>query len=237
MRRMRLRLHCATSILANSSDNRNNPLIGRLTGALIEIDAENASLMLDVGGVGYELEVSANVLAAAPQIGEPLTLSTHFLVREDAQLLFGFRDAQERELFRTFVKINGVGPKLALAIISSLDPGTLSIAVENNEVGVLTKVPGVGKKTAERLMVELKSKLQSLLPTGLANQQGQALGTTQQAIGQEAQDALVALGYKPLQAQQMISQLQQSNELPEPFTTEQLVSTALRNAARRGVNP
>ena len=109
--------------------------------------------------------------------------------------------------------------------------------MENNEVSVLTKVPGVGKKTAERLMVELKSKLQSLLPTGLANQQGQALGTTQQAIGQEAQDALVALGYKPLQAQQMISQLQQSNELPEPFTTEQLVSTALRNAARRGVNP
>ena len=157
MRQMRLRLHCATSILANSSDNRNNPLIGRLTGALIEIDAENASLMLDVGGVGYELEVSANVLAAAPQRGEPLTLSTHFVVREDAQLLFGFRDARERELFRTFVKINGVGPKLALAIISSLDPGTLSIAVENNEVGVLTKVPGVGKKTAERLMVELKS--------------------------------------------------------------------------------
>ena len=237
MRRMPLRLPCATSILANSSDKRKDSLIGRLTGSLIEIDAENATLMLDVSGVGYELEVSANVLAAAPQMGESLTLSTHFVVREDAQLLFGFCDVAERELFRTFVKINGVGPKLALAIISSLDPATLSIAVENNEVSVLTKVPGVGKKTAERLMVELKSKLQSLLPTGLANQQGQALGTTQQAIGQEAQDALVALGYKPLQAQQMISQLQQSNELPEPFTTEQLVSTALRNAARRGVDP
>ena len=235
MRQMRLRLHCATSILANSSDNRNNPLIGRLTGALIEIDAENASLMLDVGGVGYELEVSANVLAAAPQIGEPLTLSTHFVVREDAQLLFGFRDARERELFRTFVKINGVGPKLALAIISSLDPRTLSIAVENNEVGVLTKVPGVGKKTAERLMVELKSMLQSLLPAALADQ-GQAIGATQQAVGQDAQDALVALGYKPLQAQQMISQLQQSSEWSQPVTTEQLVSAALRNAARRGVD-
>ncbi|MEC7991236.1 MAG: Holliday junction branch migration protein RuvA [Pseudomonadota bacterium] len=210
-------------------------MIGRLTGALIEIDAENASLMLDVGGVGYELEVSANVLSAAPQIGEPLTLSTHFVVREDAQLLFGFRDARERELFRTFVKINGVGPKLALAIISSLDPGTLSIAVENNEVGVLTKVPGVGKKTAERLMVELKSKLQSLLPEALVDQ-GQTLGATQQAVGQDAQDALVALGYKPLQAQQMISQLQQSSEWSQPLTTEQLVSAALRNAARRGVD-
>ncbi|MEC7139272.1 MAG: Holliday junction branch migration protein RuvA [Pseudomonadota bacterium] len=210
-------------------------MIGRLTGALIEIDAENASLMLDVGGVGYELEVSANVLSAAPQIGEPLTLSTHFVVREDAQLLFGFRDARERELFRTFVKINGVGPKLALAIISSLDPGTLSIAVENNEVGVLTKVPGVGKKTAERLMVELKSKLQSLLPAALVDQ-GQTLGATRQAVGQDAQDALVALGYKPLQAQQMISQLQQSSEWSQPLTTEQLVSAALRNAARRGVD-
>ena len=148
---------------------------------------------------------------------------------------FGFRDARERELFRTFVKINGVGPKLALAIISSLDPGTLSIAVENNEVGVLTKVPGVGKKTAERLMVELKSKLQSLLPEALVDQ-GQTLGATQQAVGQDAQDALVALGYKPLQAQQMISQLQQSSEWSQPLTTEQLVSAALRNAARRGVD-
>ena len=232
-----LRLPCATSILANSSDNRNDSLIGRLTGTLIEIDAENASLMLDVGGVGYELEVSANVLSAAPQLGEPLTLSTHFVVREDAQLLFGFCDVAERELFRTFVKINGVGPKLALAIISALDPATLSMAVENNEVSVLTKVPGVGKKTAERLMVELKSKLQSLLPAGSDHQQSGVPRGGQQFIGQEAQDALVALGYKPLQAQQMISQLQQSGEVPEPNTTEQLVSMALRNAARRGNSP
>ena len=232
-----LRLPCATSILANSSDNRNDSLIGRLTGTLIEIDAENASLMLDVGGVGYELEVSANVLSAAPQLGEPLTLSTHFVVREDAQLLFGFCDVAERELFRTFVKINGVGPKLALAIISALDPATLSMAVENNEVSVLTKVPGVGKKTAERLMVELKSKLQSLLPAGSDHQQSGVPRGGQQFIGQEAQDALVALGYKPLQAQQMISQLQQSGDVPEPNTTEQLVSMALRNAARRGNSP
>jgi Holliday junction DNA helicase RuvA len=193
--------------------------------------------MLDVGGVGYELEVSANVLSAAPQLGESLTLSTHFVVREDAQLLFGFCDVAERELFRTFVKINGVGPKLALAIISALDPATLSMAVENNEVSVLTKVPGVGKKTAERLMVELKSKLQSLLPAGLEHRQSSVPRGGQQFIGQEAQDALVALGYKPLQAQQMISQLQQSGDVPEPNTTEQLVSMALRNAARRGTSP
>lgn len=234
---MRLRLPCATSILANSSGNRTITLIGRLTGTLIEIDAEQAFLLLDVGGVGYELEVSTNALAAAPAIGETMTLSTHFVVREDAQLLFGFCDSAERELFRTVVKINGVGPKLALAIISALDPATLSVAVENNEVGVLTGVPGVGKKTAERLIVELKSKLQDLLPTGSIGQHSESSRSIQQAVGQEAQDALVALGYKPLQAQQMVAQLQQTEDLPEQITTEQLVSMALRNAARRGINP
>ena len=239
MLRMRLRLLCATSILANSSAKRNPLLIGRLTGALIEIDAENAALMVDVGGVGYELEVSANVLAGAPAIGQSITLSTHFVVREDAQLLFGFCDTAERELFRTFVKINGVGPKLALAIISSLDPSTLSLAVQNNEVGVLTNVPGVGKKTAERLMVELKSKVHGLLP---ANAQpvinGFSSGTLQ-SISRDAQDALVALGYKPAQAQQMITQLQsatQSEEAAQPATPEQLVSMALRHFARGGIN-
>ena len=235
-----MRLRCATSILANSPANGNDALIGRLTGALIEIDAENATMMVDVGGVGYELEVSANVLVAAPPIGELITLSTHFVVREDAQLLFGFCDTAERELFRTFVKINGVGPKLALAIISSLDPSTLSVAVQNNEVGVLTKVPGVGKKTAERLMVELKSKLHSLLPIGAEPLRSAGIGATQQAIDQDAQDALVVLGYKPAQAQQMISQLQHTLSASgeaEPATTEQLVSMALRHFARGGVSP
>ena len=163
-----LALLCATSILANSS------LTGMTVdwqthGALIEIDAEKATLMVDVGGVGYELEVSTNVLATAPAIGQPITLSTHFVVREDAQLLFGFCDTAERELFRTFVKINGVGPKLALAIISSLDPSMLAVAVQNNDVGVLTNVPGVGKKTAERLMVELKSMQPAAHKLGIAS--------------------------------------------------------------------
>lgn len=237
---MRLRLLCATSILANSSANWNDRLIGRLTGALIEIDAEKATLMVDVGGVGYELEVSTNVLATAPAIGQPITLSTHFVVREDAQLLFGFCDTAERELFRTFVKINGVGPKLALAIISSLDPSMLAVAVQNNDVGVLTNVPGVGKKTAERLMVELKSKLHSLLPTNSESLASGSIAGSLQSISQDAQDALVALGYKPGQAQQMISQLQsasQAGDTEQPVTPEQLVSIALRQFARGGSSP
>ena len=237
---MPLRLRCATSILANSSANWNDALIGRLTGALIEMDAENATMMMEVGGVGYELEVSANVLAAAPSIGQPMTLSTHFVVREDAQLLFGFCDTTERELFRTIVKINGVGPKLALAIISSLDPSTLSVAVQNSEVGVLTKVPGVGKKTAERLMVELKSKLHKLLPPGTEPAITGPAGATWQPSSQEAQDALVVLGYKPSQAQHMVAQAQSAlsaDEAVDPVTTEQLVSMALRQFARGGVSP
>jgi Holliday junction DNA helicase RuvA len=215
-------------------------LIGRLTGALIEIDAEKATLMVDVGGVGYELEVSTNVLATAPAIGQPITLSTHFVVREDAQLLFGFCDTAERELFRTFVKINGVGPKLALAIISSLDPSMLAVAVQNNDVGVLTNVPGVGKKTAERLMVELKSKLHSLLPTNSESLASGSIAGSLQSISQDAQDALVALGYKPGQAQQMISQLQsasQAGDTEQSATPEQLVSMALRQFARGGSSP
>ena len=236
---MPLRLLCATSILANSSANWNDRLIGRLTGALIEIDAEKATLMVDVGGVGYELEVSTNVLATAPAIGQPITLSTHFVVREDAQLLFGFCDTAERELFRTFVKINGVGPKLALAIISSLDPSMLAVAVQNNDVGVLTNVPGVGKKTAERLMVELKSKLHSLLPTNSESLASGSIAGSLQSISQDAH-ALVALGYKPGQAQQMISQLQsasQAGDTEQPATPEQLVSMALRQFARGGSSP
>ena len=118
-------------------------MIGRITGRLILI--EGNQILLDVAGVGYEVEVSAGVLAQSPQSGEPLTLFTHFVVREEAQLLFGFSDQRERDLFRAFIRINGVGPKMALALISSIAPATLVAAVQANEVGILTKVPGVGK--------------------------------------------------------------------------------------------
>ena len=119
-------------------------MIGRLSGNLILI--EGNLLLLDVAGVGYEVEVSAGVLANSPQTGVQLTLFTHFVVREEAQLLFGFADQRERDLFRAYIRINGVGPKMALALISSISPAALASAVQANEVGVLTKVPGVGKK-------------------------------------------------------------------------------------------
>ena len=204
-------------------------LIGRITGRLIII--EGNQILLDVAGVGYEVEVSAGVLAQSPQSGEPLTLFTHFVVREEAQLLFGFSDQRERDLFRAFIRINGVGPKMALALISSIAPATLVAAVQANEVGILTNVPGVGKKTAERLMVELKSRLDTLLPDGVAAAAGIS-SSADSVVGREAADALIALGYKPSQAADAVQQAQNALRDSGRVDTEQLVTWVLRSMAR-----
>ena len=205
-------------------------MIGRLTGNLVLI--EGNQLLLDVSGVGYEVEVSASVLASSPQSGKSLTLLTHFVVREEAQLLFGFGDQRERDLFRAYIRINGVGPKMALALISSISLPTLVNAVQSNEVGVLTKVPGVGKKTAERLMVELKSRLDTLMPDGMSAVSIVA-GPGDRAVGREAEDALIALGYKPNQAADAVQQALRAlaNESGD-LGTEQLVTWVLRSMAR-----
>lgn len=205
-------------------------MIGRLTGNLVLI--EGNQLLLDVSGVGYEVEVSASVLAASPQAGKSLALYTHFVVREEAQLLFGFGDQRERDLFRAYIRINGVGPKMALALISSISLPTLVSAVQANEVGVLTKVPGVGKKTAERLMVELKSRLDTLMPEGMSAV-SLAVGSVDRAVGREAEDALIALGYKPNQASDAVQQALRAlaNDSGD-VGTEQLVTWVLRSMAR-----
>lgn len=205
-------------------------MIGRLSGNLILI--EGNLLLLDVAGVGYEVEVSAGVLANSPQTGVQLTLFTHFVVREEAQLLFGFADQRERDLFRAYIRINGVGPKMALALISSINSAALASAVQANEVGVLTKVPGVGKKTAERLMVELKSRLDTLLPDGIASLGSQVVGADRQA-GREAEEALLALGYKPAQAADAVQQaLQALAGDTSAVDTEQLVTWVLRSMGK-----
>ncbi len=205
-------------------------MIGRLTGNLVLI--EGNQLLLDVSGVGYEVEVSASVLATSPQAGKSLVLYTHFVVREEAQLLFGFGDQRERDLFRAYIRINGVGPKMALALISSISLPTLVSAVQANEVGVLTKVPGVGKKTAERLMVELKSRLDTLMPEGMSAV-SLAVGSVDRAVGREAEDALIALGYKPNQASDAVQQALRAlaNDSGD-VGTEQLVTWVLRSMAR-----
>ena len=159
-------------------------MIGRLTGLLAA--KTPPQLLVDVGGVGYELDVPMSTFYNLPALGERITLLTHFVVREDAQLLFGFLTADERSTFRLLIKISGVGPRTALSILSGLSVAELAQAVAAQQSGRLVKVPGIGKKTAERLLLELKGKLGPDLaaPASVA-------GDAQADIVQ----ALVALGY------------------------------------------
>ncbi len=164
-------------------------MIGRLCGRLIEKNPPQ--LLVDAGGVGYEVDVPMSTFYNLPALGENVTLLTHFVVREDAQMLFGFLTLPERSTFRQLVKISGVGPKMALSILSGLSVNELALAISQQESARLVKVPGVGKKTAERLLLELKDKLGSHVasPAVLANPaQGDIL------------QALVALGYSDREA-------------------------------------
>ena len=132
-------------------------MIGRLHGKLLEKNPPQ--ILIDVSGVGYEVDVPMSTFCNLPEVGGELTLHTHFVVREDAQLLYGFATLAERAVFRALIKISGVGPKIALALLSGITVDQLKDAVDRGETGLLTKVPGIGKKTAERLVLELKDKL------------------------------------------------------------------------------
>ena len=161
-------------------------MIGRISGILL--DKTPPLALIDCNGVGYECEVPMSTFYLLPQVGEKVTLLTHFVVREDAQLLFGFGTNQERLMFRQLLKVNGIGAKSALAILSGLSIDELIQAVSLQEAGLLTRVPGIGKKTAERLLLELKDKftLDSALST-------KGSGIT--SISQDVLNALISLGY------------------------------------------
>ena len=162
-------------------------MIGKLTGNLIEKNPPE--VLLDVHGVGYEVQVPMSTFYNLPGLGEKVSLLTHFIVREDAQLLYGFATPQERQTFRELIKVSGVGPRTALSVLSGMGADDLAQAVALQEAGRLVKVPGIGKKTAERLLLELKGKLGDALPgTGAAAQIASG------AQGDILQ-ALVALGY------------------------------------------
>lgn len=175
-------------------------MIGFLRGTLQAVDMP--VLLLDVQGVGYEVEVANSTLPQLPSVGEQLTLFTHLVVREDAHSLFGFLTVPDRALFRTLIKVNGVGAKLALTILSGLTTEELHLSVQNNDTGPLVSVPGIGKKTAERLIIELRDRLPDIgivqeLVSG--QQTVSAAGATQEAVS-----ALVSLGYKPQEASKMV---------------------------------
>ena len=195
-------------------------MIGRLHGVIIEKQAPD--LLLDVQGVGYELLVSLNTFFAVPNIGESTTLHTHFVVREDAQQLYGFAELGERTLFRHLIKVNGVGPKMALAILSGMSASEFALSVQNNDVATLVKLPGVGKKTAERLVIEMRDRL-SDIDAGVSL--GNMTTVAQPGIVEEAESALIALGYKPQDAAKMVSRAESS----EITSAEQLIRAALKS--------
>ena len=161
-------------------------MIGRISGILL--DKTPPLALIDCNGVGYECEVPMSTFYLLPQVGDKVTLLTHFVVREDAQLLFGFGTNQERLMFRQLLKVNGIGAKSALAILSGLSIDELIQAVSLQEAGLLTRVPGIGKKTAERLLLELKDKFS--LDSALSIK-----GSGITSISQDVLNALIALGY------------------------------------------
>jgi Holliday junction DNA helicase RuvA len=161
-------------------------MIGRISGILL--DKTPPLALIDCNGVGYECEVPMSTFYLLPQVGDKVTLLTHFVVREDAQLLFGFGTNQERLMFRQLLKVNGIGAKSALAILSGLSIDELIQAVSLQEAGLLTRVPGIGKKTSERLLLELKDKF--TLDSALSIK-----GSGITSISQDVLNALIALGY------------------------------------------
>ena len=174
-------------------------MIGRITGLLAE--KSPPLVLVDAGGVGYEIDVPMSTYYNLPALGERVTLLTHFVVREDAQILYGFATASEREAFRQLIRISGVGPRTALSVLSGLSVTELAQAVTAQEAGRIVKVPGIGKKTAERLLLELKGKLGADLPAlGAASAVGDAAADIQQALmalGYNEKDATAALKALP----------------------------------------
>jgi len=198
-------------------------MIARLSGTLIE--RRPPLLLIDVGGVGYEVEAPMSVFDKLPEAGQPCTLLIHQVVREDAHLLFGFQTASDRELFRSLLKISGVGPKVALAILSSVTAAEFALMVESGDTQSLTRLPGIGKKTAERLILEMRSRIDGLDLAASAS--GGAAGGARDAAS-EARDGLVALGYSAAEALKMVK-----GATRDGASAEAIIRTALKNRMQR----
>jgi Holliday junction DNA helicase RuvA len=198
-------------------------MIGRIKGILLEKKAPE--ILVDVHGIGYELAAPMSTFYQLPAVGESVQLFTHFVVREDAQQLYGFAKLAERDLFRQLIKVNGIGPKSGLAILSSLEPTQFVQCILREDIAALVRLPGIGKKTAERLMIEMKD---SLKEWGTAHDHGAdpivvSKSSTASHLLQDAISALIALGYKPQQASHAMSKI-----AVEGLSTEEMIKQALR---------
>ncbi len=203
-------------------------MIGRLSGILIQKQAP--LVMIDVHGVGYEVQAPMSTFYSLPELDQPVVLLTHMVVREDAQLLYGFYTESERRLFKSLIKVNGVGPKLALTILSGISADEFVQVVKNNDESGLVRLPGIGKKTAQRLIVEMRDRLDDW-QQDTDSMDKTATGSDNINSGQdiikEATSALIALGYKPVEADKMIRQLDKENQ-----SSEALIKQALKNTVR-----
>ena len=198
-------------------------MIGRLSGTLIE--KQPPQLIIDVAGVGYEVDVPMSTIYVLPHLGEKVSLFTHMVVREDAQLLYAFATRDERDLFRALIKITGIGAKIALAILSGLSADELALAIATENTARLSKVPGIGKKTAERLVLELKGKLGSVAASTVMP--GSAAAAPQEQGGRaDVLHALLALGYNDREATLAMK------ELPADVEVTQGIKLALRQLVR-----
>lgn len=197
-------------------------MIGFLRGRLVA--KQPPALVIDVGGVGYEVEAPMTTFYDLPETGAEVTLHTHLVVREDAHTLFGFLRLSDRALFRSLIRISGVGPRMALAILSGMSADSFARCIRDNDAAALTRVPGVGKKTAERLVVELRDKLGK----------GEAGGADIPVVSsgpadpvEEAVSALIALGYKPPDASRMVRAIDSKG-----LGVEEIIRRALQAAAK-----
>ena len=190
-------------------------MIGFLRGILLEKDAP--SLLIDVGGVGYEVQMAVSSFSYLPPIGKEVALYIHLATREDGDFLYGFINKEQRTLFRGLIKVSGIGPKIALAILSAMEPNVFARHLVNNDAAALENIPGIGAKTAKRLLIEMKDKIAQWESVGMA---------TDSVVDSRVSDALgalVALGYKPHEARHALSELQKQD-----LSSEEMVRLALK---------
>jgi Holliday junction DNA helicase RuvA len=201
-------------------------VIGHLRGRLAA--KHPPQLLIDVGGVGYEVEAPMSTFYGLPALGADVSLHTHLVVREDAHVLFGFGTERERSLFRELIKVSGVGPRIALGILSGVSVDDFHRCIESNDAASLTRVPGIGRKTAERLIVEMRDRLKALAgPAFEARGPAGAVAPNAPTPQAEAFSALVALGYKPAEVTRLLHKADAT-----AVTTEDLIRQALRAAAK-----
>ncbi len=197
-------------------------MIGRIKGTLVARD--DAMIVVDVAGVGYEIELTTAARSVMPAMGASVAVFTHLVIREDAHTLFGFGSLAERDLFRSLIKVAGIGPRLALTLLSGIDTIEFVRAVRDGNVARLTKLPGVGRKTAERLVVELRDRIDRMV--GLSVPAAASRNDSSVRVVEEAERALIALGYKPTEASRAVDGAFENGR-----STEEVVRAALKRMA------